>query len=167
MTSLTPPFWLDSNSLIEAKDRWYPFELVPKFWQHLAAGIETGAILSPHAVYKELAAGNDQLADFVKNRKSLMNYPPDDCTFAEMNRISDYVSGKYKRNQSEEFLTGADPWIIATAKCRGGTLITGESKGRKKKIRIPTICDQFGVPFGEIWEMVRHFQWNMGADENS
>ena len=159
---MNPPFWLDSNSLIEAKDRWYPFELVPKFWEKLACGIENGSIICSHAVYRELTVGNDHLADFVRNRKVYLNVPPDDCTFREMTKISDHVGGKYPRHQSEEFLTGADPWVIATAKCRGGTVITGESKSRKKKVRIPIICDQFEVPFAEIWAMVQHFKWHLG-----
>jgi hypothetical protein len=47
----------------------------------------------------------------------------------------------------------------------GGTIITGESKSRKKKIRVPTICDQFGVQYAEIWAMVQHFNWVLGSDE--
>ena len=79
-----------------------------------------------------------------------------------MTKIADFVQSNYKRNQYEEFLVGADPWLIATAKCMGGTVITGESKSRKRKIRIPTICAEFGVPSAEIWAMVQHFGWVLG-----
>jgi hypothetical protein len=156
------PFWLDSNSLIESKDRWYPFSQVPKFWSFTGAEIENGSIRAPHAVYKELVAGNDQLAEWVRNRKANLSVLPDECIFQEMKKIADHVQKNYKRNQYEEFLIGADPWLIATAKCMGGTIITGESKSRKQKIRIPTICNEFGVPFGEIWAVVHHFNWTLG-----
>jgi hypothetical protein len=155
------PFWLDASALIESKDRWYPFSQVKKFWSCLSDEIERGSILAPYATYKELAAGNDELAKWVRTRRQALSVVPNECVSNQMTRIADFVQAKYKRNQCEEFLTGGDPWLVATAKCIGGTIVTGESRSRKQKIRIPTVCAAFGVKHVEIWSVVQHFDWDL------
>jgi hypothetical protein len=159
---MNPPFWLDSNSLIEAKDRWYPESQVPKFWQFTAVEIEKGSILAPHAVYKELSAGNDFLAEWVKSRKHNLSIPPNNCVYLEFSKIADHVQARYKRNQYEEFLTGADPLDCCNCQMFRRNDYYGRVQESKKKIRIPTICDQFEVPFAETWAMVQHFDWKLG-----
>ena len=54
--------------------------------------------------------------------------------------------------------TSADPWVIASAWFVGGTVITHESTSRRRKIRIPVVCQHFGVPFTEQarWEDESH-----------
>jgi len=53
--------------------------------------------------------------------------------------------------------TSADPWVIASAWFVGGTVITHESTSRRRKIRIPVVCQHFGVPFTDIVAVLDHY----------
>ena len=157
--SLNQPFWLDANVFIEAKNRWYPFDRVPKFWAFLAAEIDAGSISCPKYVYDEIMQGKDQLAVWIRARKSKgLCIKADADVQVEYRKIVAYVSSKYPRNQYEEFLSGADPWLIAAAMRFGGTVVSQESTSRKSKIRIPTICGVFSVPCTDTPGMLDHFK---------
>jgi hypothetical protein len=83
---------------------------------------------------------------------------------AERNRVitldwGDRVMGKttptYPRNKSEEFLSGSDPWVIAYALRHAGTVVTQESSSRKRKVRIPVVCQEFNVRCIDTFEMLK------------
>ena len=63
------PFWFDANVFIEAKNRYYTFERVPKFWVFLDEQLIAGSIYSPKLVYDELVSYKDQLAGWIRCRK--------------------------------------------------------------------------------------------------
>ena len=153
-----PPFWADTNTFVEAKNRWYRFEMVPKFWSFLSREIDNGSICCPKAVFDELVTGKDQLATWVRTRKDkgLCIQPTGNVQLA-YRRIAAHVALRYRRNQYEEFLSGADPWLIASAMHFGGTVVTQESDSRKRKIRIPTVCLEFSVPCVDTPGMLAHF----------
>ncbi len=154
---LLTPFWLDSNIFIEAKNRWYKFDRVPKFWTILSEEIESGNIRCPKQVIDELAGGKDQLAEYVKARRKGLCIMPSAKVQEEFRAIADHVNTKFTRPQAEEFLSVADPWLIAIAKASGGTVVTGELNLRTGKIRIPVICNVFSVPFTDTPGMLDHF----------
>jgi hypothetical protein len=56
----------------------------------------------------------------------------------------------------EEFLRGADAWLIAHAKVLGGCVVTREAKkgiGAKKPM-IPNVGEDFGVVVKDLWIML-------------
>jgi predicted nucleic acid-binding protein len=157
--SLPPPFWLDTNVFVEAKNRWYRFEIFPKFWDFLSEEIDNGSICSPKFVYDEIMKGKDKLTEWIRVRKNKgVCISADANVQLEYRKIAAHVLAKYPRNQYEEFLAGADGWLIATAIRFGGTVVTQESHSRKKKIRIPTICAAFNVQNTDIPGLLDHFK---------
>ena len=56
-----------------------------------------------------------------------------------------------------DFLSGADPWLVAVAKTLGGTVVTHEQPNpdAKKKIFIPDVCNHFGVPYMDTFELLQ------------
>jgi len=158
MPSSLTPFWLDTNVLVEAAKRHYKFDRVPKFWSFLSMEIQAGSICSPKAVYDELMPYKDRLTTWVRARKEkgLCVFPNDDVQ-AHLSKVADFVDTTYARYKSAEFLSGADPWIIAYALSMGGTVVTQESSSRKKKIRIPTVCLHFSVACLDTFQMLDHF----------
>jgi len=143
---------------IEAKNRYYTFERVPKFWSFLAKEVDDGSICCPKAVFDELMVYKDKLSEWVRNRKDKGL-----CTAAspqiqqQMTLIADFVANRYTRAKSEEFLSAADPWVVATALHCGGTVVTQESSSAKKKVRIPSVCQQFQIRCVDTFEMLDHF----------
>ena len=111
-------YWLDSNTFIEAKNGPYGFDIAPGFWVLLDQKADEGVILSTTLVYNELVADpEDELADWVKERRaSGLFVDPDEAVQDVFREIAEYVNSYYEQNQAAEFLSGADPWVIAHAK---------------------------------------------------
>ena len=153
------PFWLDTNVYVEAKNRYYTFDRVPKFWSFLSSKLDDGSICSPKNVYDELVPYRDQLAAWAKARKArgLCVKTTDRQIQIHVGEIADHVNARYERYKAQEFLVGADPWVIACALHVGGTVVTIESTSRRKKIRIPAVCQHFNVVCIDTFKMLEWF----------
>ena len=57
---------LDANVFIEAKNRYYAFDIVPPFWDNLVIYAERKRILSIDRIKKQLEDGNDDLSQWIK-----------------------------------------------------------------------------------------------------
>lgn len=53
----------------------------------------------------------------------------------------------------------ADPWIIAHAIDKGGAVVTHEQRNPKasSKVKIPNVCEHFGVRCIDVYQMLRGF----------
>ncbi|MEX1027330.1 MAG: DUF4411 family protein, partial [Candidatus Paceibacterota bacterium] len=60
-------YLLDSNPFIEAKNRYYGFEICPGFWTALIDQFHRGRLCSIDQVHGELTAQSDQLSQWVTN----------------------------------------------------------------------------------------------------
>ncbi|MOA16474.1 hypothetical protein D3C78_1366900 [compost metagenome] len=67
---------------------------------------------------------------------------------------------KMKTGAMEEFLAGADPWLIAKAMTTGATVVTHEVLNRdaKRKFIIPNICQELNVPFLNTFELLHRLE---------
>lgn len=149
------PFWLDTNVYVEAKNRYYTFERLPKFWSFLSGKLDEGSICSPKNVYDELMGYQDELAAWAKARKAKgLCVKTDGPVQSRLTVIGDFVVTNFPRFKSQEFLAGADPWVIACALHFGGTVVTQESASRRKKIRIPAVCKHFNVTCIDTFQML-------------
>ena len=55
-------YYLDANVFIQAKNGPYGMDIAPSFWKLLDEQSEAGVICGSSMVYKELVAGDDELA---------------------------------------------------------------------------------------------------------
>jgi len=58
---------LDANVFIEAARRYYAFDLVPRFWTSLEQLAREGRLRSVDRVGRELARGQDRLAEWASS----------------------------------------------------------------------------------------------------
>jgi hypothetical protein len=147
---VNPPYWVDSNVLIESANGPYTFNRAPTFWSALDDQLNAGLICTSEMVYRELVPFGDELSRWVKNRKQNGLYiDAGDAVQTSLTVVADYVStcGRYDIANTNEFLSGADPWMIAHLRVSGGTLVTNETALRPlaKKVRIPDVCEPFGI----------------------
>lgn len=151
-------YHLDANVFIQAKNGPYSMDIVPSFWRLLDKQAEAGVVCSSITVYAELATGNDELADWVKERKGtgLFREPSADVQ-RFFNQIATYVQARYAEHQAQEFLAGADAWVIAHAKAENALVVTHENLVNEysKKPKIPNICRHFGVEWLNVYQMLR------------
>lgn len=156
------PFIIDSNFFIEAHRSNYPFDVVPSFWKKVQQIANQNLIISIDKVREEIFKNDDELTQWCQS-----NLPNDffkDSTVAieEYSKVAVWVNSKddhYHRRAIEIFLDtdAADPWIIAYAINQNFPLLTHEKSEpeRKSRIKIPDVCNAFGVNCYTTVEMLR------------
>lgn len=154
---IAPPFWLDTSSLVEAHRRKFR-DKRHHFWGLLSSKVDDGTVCSPLQVYEELLKGKagDHLINFGKSRPGMKVFG--NRSVQDGYRVvAEHVKASYDARKWGEFLAGGDAWVIAFAMKVGGTVVTEESSSRKKKIRIPLVCEALVVNLTDIAGMLNYF----------
>lgn len=154
-------YLLDANVFIEAKNRYYAFDICPGFWSWMDHMLPQKNVVSIVNVYDELTHGNDELAQWAKKQKALNFFldVSDTATQTEFIKIvTEVQNGPYTPAAKSNFLAKADPWLIAKAIITKATVVTHElPHAAKKRVLIPNICESFGVQYANTFELLRHF----------
>jgi hypothetical protein len=159
---------IDANVLIEAKNRYYAFDICPAFWDSLLINHAKSRIESIDKVKKEINDGNygDEIKKWIK-----ATVPPSFfCATDDNDVIKDYQEiinwvmhqPQYFLEAKEEFANGADGWLIAHVKAQKDNkiLVTHEvlNLESKKRVPIPNVCTAFGVKWKNTFEMLRELK---------
>jgi Domain of unknown function (DUF4411) len=152
-----PDFWLDANIFISSHNGPYGFDIAPGFWAMIEQKAVAGVVASSMLVYDELVSASDDLRDWVRDHKDTLFIAPDELVQRQLTAVGAYVQRTYGSVEASKFLAGADPWLIAHAKVHGGAVVTHEVKvpASSKKVKIPNVCEAFGVPVVNPYEMLR------------
>lgn len=161
-------FVLDANIFISAHRRYYSFDIAPGFWSELKKQAENGKVISIDRVFDELNNSNeeDKLKIWANNEfKKWFESTNDEKVFKAYSEIITWImSQDYKDAAKSEFATVADSWLIACAKARNYTIVTHEvyDENMRRKIRIPNVCHEFGIPYIDTFEMLRRLNIRLG-----
>jgi len=152
-------YLLDANVFIEAKNFYYRFEIAPRFWEWLDEQQADGQLASVDPIGRELRRGNDELAEWVKERMGPAWFLPvdDEETQKAFVEIVNWVpSQSFKQPAIDKFLDCGDPWLIAKARVLNATVVTLEvyEPNTKKKVKIPNVCRAFDIPFVDTFDML-------------
>lgn len=152
-------YLLDANTLIEAKNRYYHMAICPGYWQWLQQKSQSGEVASIDSVANELLRGNDELAEWVAGHQNLFLPVSDAPTQHAFGTIAAHVAAesvRMKPGAMEEFLAGADPWLVAKAMTTGATVVTHEAFNleTKKKFLIPNLCRHFNVRWMDTFQLL-------------
>lgn len=155
---------LDANVFITAKNTYYQMDVFPAFWSWLDDQAKLGSIASTDMVYDELKDGDDDLAVWAKKRRQSFFYvkPTSRSVAGYVNSLDVWAKGRgFPRHAIEEFMNGADPFLVGVAAEGGFTVVTLETPAgrRRRKVKIPDACDHLGVAWEDTFEMLR----NLGA----
>lgn len=150
---------LDANTLIEAKNRYYGMAFCPAFWQWLLLQNQAMELASITSVMDEIAKGKDELAEWTAKNPTFFHVISDEQTQAAYIDVAGHVAQlapTMKAGALEEFLSGADPWLIAKAMCTGATVVTHEVLNLevKRKFIIPNVCKHFQVPYMNTFDLL-------------
>jgi hypothetical protein len=149
---------MDSNAYIQAKNLYYNMEFCPAFWEWLDKQFKSGQVMSIDNVYLELTDSNDELSDWAKHHKPHFISVTDKKTQDMFGNIANYVVSLTEKSAAdiENFLSKADPWIIAKASTMGATVVTHEAyvPSNSKKVKIPNICKKFDVEYINTYQLL-------------
>lgn len=152
-------YLFDANVFIEAKNRYYAFDICPGFWDWMdhVAKSDAGSIVP---VCDELRKGKDELATWANARRTEPWFLKIDDTPTQtmLAAIATHVaSSPYKPEAQAKFLGGADPWLIAKAQIIGAKVVTHEEPApdAKTRVPIPDVCKKFGVACVRPYDALR------------
>lgn len=152
-------YLLDANTFIQAKNTYYHMNICPGYWRWIEGQSLLGDVASIESVRDELLRGDDQLRDWAMQNKEAFLPVSDDSTqdaFAQVAAHAAAIASAMKPGVLNEFLDGADPWLIAKAMSSGAVIVTQEKHDPriKRKILIPNICEHFSVPCMNTFDLL-------------
>lgn len=153
-------YLLDANTLIEAKNRYYRMTVCPAYWSWVQRSHVAGMLSSIEPVGVELRRGNDELAEWAKNQAGLFQPVSDEATqlaFAQVAAHVAFQTSEMKPGALEEFLDGADPWLIAKAMTMPDAVIVTHEQFNlqmRRKYSIPNVCQHFGVAWIDTFDLL-------------
>jgi len=169
MAGATLTHVLDTNVLIEAQKGYYAFNVFPGFWDCLEHHGQTHRIISVDRVLDEIKKGNDELKRWATRSvlKSFFAATGEEAVVSRYRELIRWVEAQpqFTRGAKAEFAGGADGWVIAYAKVYGLTAVTLETSdiNSRKKVKMPDVCNEFGVPYENTFDMLRalgvRFDW--------
>ncbi|NBC32914.1 MAG: DUF4411 family protein [Alphaproteobacteria bacterium] len=144
-------YLLDANTLIRANADYYGLNQVPPFWSWLVAEAAAGHVKMPFEIHAEIAAGNDDLADWITRRTVVDALVLDEEVDSGL--FNYVLATAYGPNLTDTELeeAGADPFLVTYALMGDArTVVTKEisrpskTRGRRK---LPDACDDVNVPW--------------------
>jgi hypothetical protein len=150
-------YLLDSDVLIEARKRYYGFDVCPGFWDWLDVQHQNGSLLSVEKVRDEIGSGNDALVTWAGARPASFFVSPDVQTQTAFTTVTQWATTQnYTQSAVNEFLSKADFYLVAHALAHSFTLVTHErAAATRNKVKIPNACDALNVLHIDPFEMLR------------
>ncbi|QQM67411.1 DUF4411 family protein [Actinomyces weissii] len=151
-------YLLDANVLIDAKNRYYAFDIAPGFWAWLDGVLVGGRACSIKAVYDELVLGNDELSKWARDHKSFFK-PVDQHVVRYFQPLSAWAASQsFTQAALNAFAAdAADYLLVAFGAAYQCTVVTNERPDPKshKRVKIPDACNALEVAWDTPWNMLR------------
>jgi len=158
---MNAPFILDTNFFIQAHRQYYPLDVVSSFWTKLSELANKGIVASLDKVRDEIFKNDDALKDWCVSALPSDFFIDCSSSIKSYTMLAQWVSAtgvRYSQKAKDEFLDAeeADAWLIAHCEFNKVTLVTYEIGGQgAKKVKIPDVCDAFGVRYLAPMDMFR------------
>lgn len=177
MENVSDTFLIDSNAFITPHRNYYQFSFAPTFWELLNKHCSTGEIMTLDMVMDELCKEEDdekkdEMQIWLEN--SFKGKHASAKTQEVVNNYANVINhlhsdNKYLEDAVREWsdIKVADPWLIAVAKTYGYTIVSFEKRMQinsgspTKRAKIPNICDDFGIKYCDLFEMMKALNFKM------
>ena len=150
-------YLLDADVLIRAKNLHYGFDFCPAFWEWIVRENTTKKVFSIEKVGYEIMAGNDDLSEWAKKIKNNFFLKPTDKLLPALQDVSTWVFDckKYETSAINTFKQIADYYFVAHAYMDSFSVVTHETAGSIRKIKIPDVCNGMGIECVTPFQMLR------------
>lgn len=151
-------YLIDTNVLIEAKNRYYAFDIAPGFWAWLDRAHEAGLACSIDAVRDELIAGNDELARWARNHADFFR-SIDQVTTQQFSDLTAWATSRSYTPAAIANFTGnnADYLLVSYARAHSHVVVTHElpQPNSTARVLLPDACVAMGVSYANTFDMLR------------
>ena len=150
----------DTSSLSQLK-HFYP-AVFKTIWTGLDNMVQSGALISTREVFNEIERGepHPHVSQWLKARKQIFTIPTrEELLFvAEIFKVPHFRSliGERQRWAGTPV---ADPFVIACAKRRRGTVVT-EERLKPNAAKIPNVCEYFGIGCINLEQFMQEQGWS-------
>jgi hypothetical protein len=147
-------FCVDTSGWLDGWRRYYPRDVFPSLWQNVEERVKKGDIISSEEVYVEVQKKDDDLHEWMKQRKSMLIAANESI----QRRVAEVLATYPRLVDTLKGRSQADPFVIATAVETESIVVTGESVGTATKPRIPFVCQQLGIRCITFLDMIRELK---------
>ncbi len=150
----------DTSSLSRLK-HFFP-AIFKTIWTGLDALVADGSLISTREVLNEIERGeaDPHVNQWLKARKQIFTIPTaDELRFVATIFQVAHFQALIGQKQSLTGTPVADPFVIACAKIRQGTVVT-EERLKPNAAKIPNVCAHFGVPCINLEEFMQAQGWS-------
>lgn len=154
-------YLLDANAFIEAKNTYYRFSFCPAYWNWVRLKNHANIVYTVDKIKAEIAAGNDDLSQWVKTCPSSLFLKPTTNLPTSLALVAQWVDNQnYTVPAKNGFFSRADYYLIAYAHALHYTVITRETKdpNSKKRVKIPDVCAGVNVPYMDPFQLLEKEQ---------
>jgi hypothetical protein len=150
----------DTSSLSSLK-HFYP-GVFTTIWDELDRMVESGTLISTKEVWNEMQRGNaaQHTNAWLKSRKQIFTTP----SAEELRFVTEILAIRHFQTLigERQRLMGipvADPFVIACARVRQGTVVT-EEQFKENAAKIPNVCAHFQIPCINLEGFMQALGWN-------
>ncbi len=150
----------DTSSLSRLK-HFYP-AVFKTIWTGLDTLVQAGSLVSTREVLNEIERGeaDPHVNQWLKARKEMFTIP----TAAELQFVAQIFQVTHFQALigEKQRLAGtpvADPFVIACARIRQGTVVT-EERLKPNAAKIPNVCEHFGIPYLNLEQFMQAQDWS-------
>lgn len=158
-------FLLDANTFIEARDRYYAYDICPGYWTALIQLHKAGRVFSIDRIRAELVPKKreewDDIAQWIDRSvpETFFKKTEDQAVIDAFQDMVNWVYGESQFTDAAkaEFASVADGWLVAYAAKNGLIVVTHEDyrPDAKRRVPIPNVCEEFDVDYVNTFEMLR------------
>jgi len=147
----------DTSALIDGLERYYPAETFSGLWEAVDTLISDGRFFASAEVWEEIKKKDELVKKWADSRQSQVFVGTDAIVTLEVQKILEtfprLVMSGGRRNR-------ADPFVVAIAKLRKATVVTGEGNdGSMNRPKIPFVCQEMKIPCVTFTEFISSEQW--------
>lgn len=147
---------LDTSAFINPWNLYYAPDLLPGYWRDIPRLIAEGRVVVSEEVREEISKEDDLKAWTTAN---ITTWHPLTDDIQEV--VKEIMANWGELVDSRKDRSRADPFVIATAKVVGATVVTAEKHGTAKNPRIPYVCERLEVPCCDVYTFVRDAKINL------
>ncbi len=163
-------YLFDANTLIQAKNEYYPLEHIPQFWDWLVEQGNAGLIKMPFEVFDEIAAFSDDLSDWIKDddvRSALLLDEVVDRSLLQTVMETGYQSTDPLFTETDIEKIGRDAFLVAYASVSDRRVVVTKEVSKPSKQRgnrkIPDVCDDLKVAWTRDFEVYRALGFSLAS----